>query len=138
MSATLTDIINAKYTVLDEVRNVYNYINQHLNGWYHIGYANHSAGTRKEYYMFVGGITPIVYNGSIYDFDLSTRGYICVTSSIATGSIQAIDASTDSTLKNVLTKGTSDPDDDPTSLEPITIDIVNTNLGGALNVFITT
>ena len=136
MPYTFRDIVNAKYTVLSEADAMYGYVSQNLNTWYLIEYRNYSTNIKKDYFIYITDIVPYIYATKAYDFDVICPGYICATRYDTTGDLIALDVSTDHSLKNVLTKATSDPSDDPIGLTPVTENIVNNAIRSLLTQFI--
>lgn len=131
---SFSDIVNAKNTVLTEADAMYGYVSQNLNNWYLIQYRNYSTNAIKEYFIYITDITPYIYATKAYDFDVVCTGYISTVR--LNNTLVNLDVSTDHFLKNVLTKATADPDDDPTGLTPVQENIVNNSIRSALTQFI--
>lgn len=123
MPVTFNDIVLTKDNMVNAADAVYNTLIRNLNQWYGMNYTNHTNHTEKDYFFYLTNLTPYMYNAKVYDFDIICNGYICVTK--RNDSVVSVDASTDTTLKNVLTKGTADIGDDPAILEMLDVNRVS-------------
>ena len=136
MSVTLNDIMGAKYTLLSASNEIYGFISQNLNKWYRIVYYNASTGVRKIYLFYITDIVPYIAYTKVYDFDIISTGYICGVENTLTNDFISLDVSTDNRFNNVLTKGTSDPDDDPIDIVQIPEQDVNTAVHTFIEFFV--
>ena len=123
MPVTFNDIVATKASMIDAASTVYNTLIGNLNQWYAMKYTNHADRTEKDYFFYLTNLTPYMYNTKVYDFDIICNGYICVTKQ--SDSVVSLDASTDTTIKNVLTKGTADISDDLVILEMMDVSRVS-------------